>query len=639
MKKIAWLLVAALLSAMGPVNTEMGQVQASDVSPIVYDIVDASEAQRYEGQGILADQTGDYISIYVYGTNINKDTVKPVFYNEDGEKISGDVKAVETGKQGAFFRIEKKTIPEDEEGWGAFYSIRVDETENEDWKIPLSTESLHKFSRVGYKEFDVKVELEGVLEPFSDQVQIARHEIIYQYYDQRDKTYTVYFAQNADVDTEFAPTLTFQRENQAFVTVENGTFTVAKNTLTKEQEIKATFVLNDEQVEFIKKNSGNDSFSYGVSYKTTDGQNVEFRSDCNYAENCGVEDVQIRGNLNGLYDTIFYLPYWIGGVHTIKANGQESYHLPETDVQVLKEGKYAWAQNGSFGARNYEYYFWKKGEHTGGEATCKDKATCDVCGTPYGGLNPLNHKGETEVRNKLAASCSGLGYTGDVWCKDCDRIVTPGTVIPATGKHSAKTAVTKANASKKSIGFSKSVCSVCGKIIKTNATYYYPKSVTVSTVTYNGKSQTPKVVVKDSKGKTISSSHYSVSKVKDVGESKITITFKSSSAYYTGKLTTKCTVNPPKTTLKSVSAGSKKLTVKWTKKTGGVTGYEVQYSTSKSFKSVKTVTVKKGSTTSTTIEKLKGKKKYYVRVRVLAKVGKTTYKSAWSSAKSKTTKK
>ena len=127
--------------------------------------------------------------------------------------------------------------------------------------------------------------------------------------------------------------------------------------------------------------------------------------------------------------------------------------------------------------------------------------------------------------------------------------------------------------------------------------------------------------------------------MKNVGKSTITITFKSSSKYYTGKLTTKCTVNPPKTTLKSLSAGSKKLTVKWTKKTSGVTGYQIQYSTSKSFKSAKTVTVKKNKTTSTTIKKLKGKKKYYVRIRTYKTVSGKKYYSAWSSSKNKTTKK
>ncbi len=374
-------------------------------------------------------------------------------------------------------------------------------------------------------------------------------------------------------------------------------------------------------------------------------------------------------------------------------------------------------------------------EHFGGEATCKLQANCEKCGEPYGQLNPINHKGETEVRNAVEASCDGLGYTGDIWCKDCDRIATAGTVIGETGDHTKKTVITKAkadpDAKKRKNGENQSVCSVCNKLIG-RSTIYYPNSVTVSTVTYNGKSQTPKVVVKDSKGKTISSSHYTVSTVKAVGKNTVTITFKSTSANYTGKLTATCKVIPVKTaissistgttkptvkwtkkttyvtgyqiqyatnknftsaktvtvkgskytskaislskgktyylrirtyytksgtnyysswssakstmipnttTIKSVTAGSKKLTVKWTKKTSYVTGYQIQYSTSKSFKSAKTVTIKKDTTTSTTIKKLKGKKKYYVRIRTYQTSGSKKYYSAWSSAKSKTTKK
>ena len=30
-------------------------------------------------------------------------------------------------------------------------------------------------------------------------------------------------------------------------------------------------------------------------------------------------------------------------------------------------------------------------EHTGGTATCKDKAKCEVCGESYGKLDPNNH--------------------------------------------------------------------------------------------------------------------------------------------------------------------------------------------------------------------------------------------------------
>ena len=81
------------------------------------------------------------------------------------------------------------------------------------------------------------------------------------------------------------------------------------------------------------------------------------------------------------------------------------------------------------------------------------------------------------------------------------------------------------------------------------------------------------------------------------------------------------------------NSSSKSIKVTW-KKQSGVTGYQVQYSTSSKMKSAKTVTVKKAKTTSVTISKLKKGKKYYVRVRAYTKKkGKTKY-TAWSAKKS-----
>ncbi|MCM1115236.1 MAG: secretory protein, partial [Clostridium sp.] len=70
------------------------------------------------------------------------------------------------------------------------------------------------------------------------------------------------------------------------------------------------------------------------------------------------------------------------------------------------------------------------------------------------------------------------------------------------------------------------------------------------------------------------------------------------------------------------------------------TGYQIQYSTDKNFKkNNKTVTVSSNKTTSKTISKLSGKKKYYVRIRTYKTVSGTKYYSSWSSVKTVTTKK
>lgn len=88
------------------------------------------------------------------------------------------------------------------------------------------------------------------------------------------------------------------------------------------------------------------------------------------------------------------------------------------------------------------------------------------------------------------------------------------------------------------------------------------------------------------------------------------------------------------------SKKSKQLTISW-KKCAGVSGYQIAYSTSSKFtkKTTKTLRVSKASTTSKTIKKLKGKKKYYVRIRVYKKSGNKYTYGAWSSVKSVTTKK
>ena len=75
-----------------------------------------------------------------------------------------------------------------------------------------------------------------------------------------------------------------------------------------------------------------------------------------------------------------------------------------------------------------------KAVHSGGEATCVNKAICSVCKVEYGALDPSNHK-HTEVRDAKDATCCEQGYTGDTWCIDCNTKIFSGSDIPATGKH------------------------------------------------------------------------------------------------------------------------------------------------------------------------------------------------------------
>ncbi|MGN0533920.1 MAG: fibronectin type III domain-containing protein [Eubacterium sp.] len=238
-------------------------------------------------------------------------------------------------------------------------------------------------------------------------------------------------------------------------------------------------------------------------------------------------------------------------------------------------------------------------KHSGGTATCKKAAVCDTCGKSYGQPDSSNHK-LAKITAKATTSKNG-------------------------------SVVTK--------------CTLCGAV-KSRSTIYYPKTISLSATsyTYDGKVKTPSVTVKDSKGKTLKkNTDYTVTYAsgrQSVGQYAVKITFKGN---YSGTKTLYFYVKPKATSISSVSAGSKKFTVKWKKQATQTTGYQIQYSTSSNFTNAKTETVGKNSTTSKTISKLLARKKYYVRVRTYKTVkinGKATnIYSSWSSAKAVTTKK
>ncbi len=281
-------------------------------------------------------------------------------------------------------------------------------------------------------------------------------------------------------------------------------------------------------------------------------------------------------------------------------------------------------------------------------ATCKDKGftgntVCNDCkeivvsGTEIA-VNPNYHKGATSVINKKDATCTAKGYTGDTKCNDCGAILKKGTEIAAKG-HSLNTVVTKATAAKD--GSIAKVCKNCKQTVsKTTIAKVSNIKVNTASYVYNGKVKTPAVTVKDSKGKTLrKNTDYTVTYAKgrkNVGKYKVTVTLKGN---YSGTKTLSFTIVPKGTKLSSVKAGKKQVTVKWKAQKKSTTGYQVQYSTSKKFKGAKIATIKKNKTTSATIKKLKGGKKYYVRVRTYKTVGKAKYYSAWSNAKNAKAKK
>ena len=59
-------------------------------------------------------------------------------------------------------------------------------------------------------------------------------------------------------------------------------------------------------------------------------------------------------------------------------------------------------------------------EHTGGKATCKDKAKCEVCGAEYGALDPKNHTGLKHFPAK-AATKTTEGNIEYWYCEGCGK--------------------------------------------------------------------------------------------------------------------------------------------------------------------------------------------------------------------------
>ena len=248
---------------------------------------------------------------------------------------------------------------------------------------------------------------------------------------------------------------------------------------------------------------------------------------------------------------------------------------------------------------------------------------CDTCG--YYKTVPHTHN-LTLVAAKAATcteggkeayyKCEGCGkfYEDVLGTKEITDLASWGNIAKIA--HTTKQTVTKASS------------------IKLKAT----------SLTYNGKVRTPKVIVKDRTGKTlVKNTDYTVSYAKGrkyVGKYAVKITFKGK---YSGTKTLYFTIKPKATSISSLKAGSKKFTVKWKKQATQTTGYQVQYSASSKFSKAKTVTVGKNTTVSKKISKLSGKKKYYVRVRTYKTVkinGKSIrIYSGWSKAKAVTTKK
>lgn len=267
--------------------------------------------------------------------------------------------------------------------------------------------------------------------------------------------------------------------------------------------------------------------------------------------------------------------------------------------------------------------------HNGASAkvavTVMDKVNISVC-TLELGARSYTYDGKKKepavtVKNGSVTLRKGTDYT--VSYRNNLNAGTATAVVKGAGKYTGTLEkafmINKANTTIKASNVTKTTAK------KAKTFSLKAKCSRSGALTYSSKNKRVKV---SKKGKVTIPKNF-------VGETQITIKAAASKNYKAAgkKITVK--VNPAGVKITSAkSAASGKVTVKW-KKNAKVSGYEIQYSTSKKFAkaAAKSRKVKKAAKTSETISKLKKGKTYYVRVRTYKKVAGKTYYSVWSGKK------
>lgn len=271
---------------------------------------------------------------------------------------------------------------------------------------------------------------------------------------------------------------------------------------------------------------------------------------------------------------------------------------------------------------------------TAGELSYK----CKICGTAKSQkIEALGHEKDFgEI--KTMASCVTNGER--VYrCIRCD-LVLDTEIIPATGQHFSDAGKIVTLPTYIQPGKRVYTCLLCKETLKEEIIDKLPQAsltdsakivLSSSKVVYTGKALKPSVSVKVG-GDTISSGFYTVSYQNntEIGKATVTVTAKEGNNPYIGSISASFDVVPKAIKIEAVTCiKAGQLRVKWEKGTK-ITGYEVELSTSKNFKSkVVKKTIAKAATKTVTVKKLTKNKKYYVRIRAYKTVKKQKFYSDW----------
>lgn len=283
-------------------------------------------------------------------------------------------------------------------------------------------------------------------------------------------------------------------------------------------------------------------------------------------------------------------------------------------------------------------------------ATCTEDGTgvyiCRLCNADLDADDPDNlyvikATGHLPLKDdrflKSAATCTSPAVyyhnCGNCDCK-LDTTYTSGKPAPHTYSRKKIQPATIMAAGKEY-----QVCTKC-KAEKVNRVISQAFINCDDSVVYTGKAATPVKIIY-ANGRPINRSNYKITykNNKAVGKATATINFKGDYANINNKPVTLSFYIVPKDKVPAylngfkVTPGKKEIKVAWKAIKKNVTGYQVQYALDKKFtQSVKTITIKKSSTASTTIKKLKPNTSYYVRVRAFNKVGKVyAYSPKWTT--------
>ena len=257
-------------------------------------------------------------------------------------------------------------------------------------------------------------------------------------------------------------------------------------------------------------------------------------------------------------------------------------------------------------------------------ATCEEKGKtegshCSECGEIIKKQEVIPATGHTVVTDKaVAATCEKSGKTEGSHCSACGKVIKKQNKVAATGHKYTKTTVKAKPGSNGSV-YQK--CSKCGHK-EVLSTIYAPKTVacTKTSYVYNGKAIKPIITVKDTKGKVIGSSHYTIeySKNINVGTGSVKVVFKGNN--YSGSLSTTFTITKANNSLSgktsyNKTADSKKQTfVLDMKAKGGSITYKSnnknvsvdkkgKVTIQKNFSGIVTITVTAGNNNYKTITK------------------------------------